>query len=172
VPQAERRYLRLVLVAGLTVVIDQLSKAIIQEALPLAQTVQVIPGLFSITHIRNTGGAFGLLAGRASTFRTVFFLGVSGLSVVILCYLYAGMAPGNRWASTALCLICGGALGNLVDRVRLGEVVDFLDFYVGPYHWPAFNLADCAISVGVAILVLHLLWGKSELSHRPLKKKE
>jgi len=151
------RYTTLLLVAGIVVLVDQISKEIILRFFPLYENLEVIPGFFSLTHIRNTGGAFGLLAGKATGMRTVFFLAVSGMALAVVLYLHAKMAAGKRWVETAFALVLGGAVGNLVDRLRFGEVIDFLDFYVGTTHWPAFNVADSAITMGVAILCVNVL---------------
>jgi signal peptidase II len=155
-----RRYVRFILVAGMVVLVDQISKVAIIHSVPLYENLEVIPGFFSLTHIRNTGGAFGLLAGEVTAIRTIFFLAFSGLALAVVLYLHAKMAQGRPWAETALALVFGGAVGNLVDRMRFGEVVDFLDFYLGTHHWPAFNVADSAISVGVGILFIHVLQKK------------
>ncbi len=154
------RYARLLLVAGIVVLVDQISKEIILHFLPLYENLEIIPGFFSLTHIRNTGGAFGLLAGKATGLRTFFFLGVSAVAVAVLLYLHAKMAGGKGWVETAFALVLGGAVGNLIDRLRFGEVIDFLDFYMGSAHWPAFNVADSAISVGVAILCVNVVFKK------------
>ena len=130
------------------------------HAFSLHETREIIPGFFALTHIRNTGGAFGLLAGEATLFRTLFFLLVSCLALGVIFYLYTRIAYGKPWVEAAFAMISGGALGNLIDRLRFGEVVDFLDFYIGTAHWPAFNIADSAISVGAAILCLNVLLRK------------
>lgn len=144
----------------MVVLVDQITKEIVLRFLPLYENLEIIPGFFSLTHIRNTGGAFGLLAGKATGLRTFFFLGVSAVAVAVLLYLHAKMAGGKRWVETAFALVLGGAVGNLIDRLRFGEVIDFLDFYVGSAHWPAFNVADSAISVGVAILCVNVVFKK------------
>ena len=153
-------YLKFFLIVAVTVLLDQISKAVVLKFIPLYENLEVIPGFFSITHIRNTGVAFGLLAGQATGVRTVFFLGMSGLALGVVLYLHAKMAKGKPWVAAAFSLIFGGAVGNLVDRVRFGEVVDFLDFYVGTIHWPAFNVADSAITIGVGILCISMLQKK------------
>jgi signal peptidase II len=147
----------LLLVAGLVVLFDQISKEIILHFFPVYENLEVIPGFFSLTHIRNTGGAFGLLAGKATGIRTVFFLAFSGTALGVVIYLHGKMAAGKPWVETAFALVLGGAVGNLIDRIRFGEVFDFVDFYVGTTHWPAFNVADSAISVGVGILCVNVL---------------
>ncbi|NVL90028.1 MAG: signal peptidase II [Desulfobacterales bacterium] len=124
----------------------------------LGETLEVIPGFFNLTYIRNTGGAFGILSGEASLLRTGLFLGISCVALGIIFYLYARIPSGKPWLGSGLAMTFGGALGNIVDRLRFGEVVDFLDFYIGNFHWPAFNVADSAISVGVGIFCIHLLF--------------
>jgi signal peptidase II len=150
-------YLRFFFVVAVTVLLDQISKAIVLKFFPLYENLEVIPGFFSITHIRNTGGAFGLLAGQATGVRTFFFLGMSGLALGVVVYLHAKLAKGKPWVTVAFSLVFGGAVGNLIDRIRFGEVIDFLDFYVGTIHWPAFNVADSAITIGVGILCISVL---------------
>lgn len=154
------KYNRLVAIAGLVVLIDQLSKAIILKSMPLHHSIPVIPGFFDITFILNPGGAFGFLAGQPSILRHVFFLGVSSMAVCFIFILYRKIPQTHSLLATAFALIIGGAVGNLIDRVRFEKVVDFLDFYLGKYHWPAFNMADSAISVGMAIFVYHLVFNK------------
>lgn len=141
------------LVVGITLLLDQVTKEIVMQGLSLRENLDIIPGFFTLTHIRNAGGAFGLLAGEATRTRAFFFLAVSGLALGVIVYLYTKLLPpGRPWIAAALAMIFGGALGNMVDRLRFGEVVDFLDFHVGAVHWPAFNVADSAISVGAGIL--------------------
>ena len=114
----------------------------------------MIPGLFNLTYLTNTGAAFGLLAGDHGMWRQVFFIGVAVVALAAIGFLYRKLRPVSVWYGVALGLIAGGAIGNLIDRLRLGSVIDFLDVYVGAHHWPAFNLADSAITVGVAIFLL------------------
>ncbi|MBW1860403.1 MAG: signal peptidase II [Deltaproteobacteria bacterium] len=137
-----RKYVSFFLIAAGVVLLDQL------------------PGFFNLTYIRNTGGAFGLLAGEASRLRVGLFLAVSSAALGIIFYLYTKIPPGRKWLDAGLALTFGGALGNLIDRLRFGEVVDFLDFHIGTMHWPAFNVADSAISVGVGIFCFYLLFKK------------
>jgi signal peptidase II len=129
----------------------------VMQGLMLGDNLEVIPGFFTVTHIRNAGGAFGLLAGEATRTRAFFFLALSGIALGVIVYLYAKLPPGKPWIAAALAMIFGGAMGNMVDRLRFGEVVDFLDFHIGAVHWPAFNVADSAISVGAGILFFSAL---------------
>lgn len=146
-----------VLIAAAVLVLDQITKAIITRRFLLHENLEVIPGFFDLTYIRNTGGAFGLLAGEASGLRTMLFLSVACVALGAVLYLYSKIPAGKPWLNGGLAMTFGGALGNLIDRVRYGEVVDFLDFHAGTLHWPAFNVADSAISVGVGIFCFYLL---------------
>ena len=151
---------KLALIAGCVIILDQVTKLIIIKTLPLYDEVAVIPGVFNIVHILNPGGAFGLLAGVDSSLRHLFFTVVSVLALGLVFYFYKSTPATYRFLSAAFALIFGGAIGNLIDRFRFGQVVDFLDFYVNTWHWPAFNVADSAITVGIGIFVFHLLFGK------------
>ena len=151
------KYLRLVLIAGAIILLDQITKAVILNVMPLFESISVIPGFFSITHIHNPGGAFGLLADQSAWVRKGVFLIMSSVAVCIVLYFYHKTPKTHPWLAVGLALIFGGAIGNLIDRFRFGKVVDFLDFYIGTAHWPAFNVADSAITTGVGIFVLHLV---------------
>jgi len=147
-----------ILTAILTVVgvvlFDQISKWWICRNFNPFEQYTVIPGFLNLVRVNNTGVAFGLGAGQISPLRQVFFTVVSILVMVILCY-YFWQGHKDAIFSLAVAGIFGGAVGNLIDRLRWGSVVDFLDFYIGNYHWPAFNVADTAICVGAGLLV----WG-------------
>ncbi len=144
--------------AALIVAIDLLTKTAIQTSLALHETIPVIEGFFNLTYIRNPGAAFGLLAETGGRVRIGFFLVSTFIAIIVLTVLLR--SADRDWPSRlAFTLILGGAVGNLIDRIRYGEVVDFLDFYVGRYHWPAFNVADSCITTGIAILLL-TVWVK------------
>jgi len=128
--------------------LDRLTKFAITSYLDVGAVVPVVPGLFNIVHTRNTGAAFGLFSSGGS-FSAMLLALVSAITVVVLLYFIREAKTGLQ--VFAFSLITGGALGNLFDRVVLGEVVDFLDFHAGSYHWPAFNVADSAITTGVLI---------------------
>jgi signal peptidase II len=144
-------------VAVAVVLLDQLTKAWIVSTMNLHESFAVIGGFFDITHVRNPGAAFGFLAGASPLFRYSFFLAVTVAAILLILHYFRTSRIEEPLQVSALALILAGAVGNLIDRVRFGEVVDFLDVYVGSHHWPAFNVADSAISVGAAILVLALL---------------
>lgn len=139
---------------------DQLTKALVLERLPLYRSITVIPGFFNLTHLHNPGGAFSFMAGSNSDMRHLIFIAASVAALVLILYYYKITPPGHRLLAAALAMIFGGAVGNLIDRVRMGEVVDFLDVHVGNLHWPTFNVADSAITVGVGIFIYHLLFKK------------
>jgi signal peptidase II len=143
------------LVAGLA--LDQISKLLVLHYLPLGDQIPVIQGFFNLVHVHNKGAAFGLLANWSVEVARWFFIGTTTLVLVVLGYLWRRL-PEDRWpAALGYSLIMVGALGNLLDRVRLGEVVDFLDVHWGRYHWPAFNVADSLVCLGAGVLVWVIL---------------
>ena len=156
----QNKYIYLAIVASLVVSADQISKALILKYLPVHHSFPVIAGVFDITHIQNPGGAFGFMANMSATVRVVVFLLISSLAVGLVFYLYIQTPRTHSFLATGFALIFGGAIGNLIDRIRFGIVVDFLDVYVGKYHWPAFNIADSAITAGIFIFLFHLLLKK------------
>ena len=139
----------------LVIIGDQWSKLAILSHFDYGESMTMIREFFSITYVRNTGAAFGFMASANPSFRVPFFLIVPIVAMVVLGFLYRDLPKDARWRSMALGLVSGGAVGNLIDRVRLGFVVDFLDFHwKSAYYFPAFNIADSAICVGVGILLL------------------
>ena len=162
------RYSLYGLLSGGVILLDQWTKALVQQRMSLQESIPIIPHLFSLTYIRNPGAAFGLFVGMDKTVRTLFFVVITIAAIAVIGYFFlasirddrrlpATGGPSSslhgRWLRIGLALVFGGAIGNLIDRVRYGEVVDFLDFYIGVYHWPAFNVADSSITVGVSILL-------------------
>jgi len=133
---------------------DQLTKVWVVKSFQLYESLDVIPGFFSLTYLTNKGAAFGFLAGVTSAWRHYFFLILASVALVLIVIAWFRMRNDHRFYGPALALIAGGAIGNVIDRIRLGAVVDFLDFYVAGHHWPAFNVADSAICVGVALFLL------------------
>jgi signal peptidase II len=156
------RYLILAFLTVSTVVLDQISKVQIMQNMRLHESIPVIQEFFSLTYIRNPGAAFGLLASSGQTFRLVFFGLTSVFALGLLGMIFFRLRQDDWVGQLSIAGILGGAIGNLLDRVRFGEVIDFLDFYVNGYHWPAFNVADAAISVGVFFLILHFALEKKE----------
>jgi signal peptidase II len=155
---------RLMLVVLLLVVgVDQVSKQLILAHVGLHENITIIPGFFDIVHVKNPGAAFGLFAQQAPAIRNAVLISASFIAIGIILYLFHHSPATYPVLSAGFALILGGAVGNLIDRVRWGEVVDFLDIYIGPYHWPAFNVADSAISVGMAIFVYYVIFRKVPL---------
>lgn len=153
---------RLVLISGAITAADQAAKKMVTGSIALYDTVPVIPGLFNITHILNPGGAFGLFASHSPEFRQFFFLFVSTLVACLLLWFYKKTADTHVWLSSAFACIFGGAVGNLIDRFRFGRVVDFLDFYIASWHWPAFNIADSFICIGMALFIYYVVFKQVE----------
>ncbi len=133
---------------------DQISKVWILQNFELYESTVIIPGLFNLTFLRNTGAAFGMFAGHAGWWRQLFFIGVAVVALVVILIMQRRLGPQNSAYTVSLAFIGGGAVGNLIDRILYGSVVDFLDVYIGSHHWPAFNVADSAISVGVGLFLL------------------
>lgn len=151
-------------IAAVVVVLDQVTKALVLRTLVEGLSLPVVHGLVALTLVRNRGLAFGLLAGVPDAWRWVVAL-LSVAALLILVRVATRVLPdGGALGQLAIGLIFGGAVGNLIDRARFGAVIDFVDVYVGPYHWPAFNVADSAITVGVALLALRLLVRQPEPS--------
>jgi signal peptidase II len=142
---------------ALIVLLDQVSKAIVRRTLPLHESVSVIPGIMDFTHIRNTGAAFGFLNGVDFPFKTIVIAIVATAALIGVALYAAGLAHHQTLARVGLALIIGGAAGNLIDRVIAGSVVDFVDVYWRNYHFWAFNVADSAISIGVAVMILDMI---------------
>ncbi|MFZ5453278.1 MAG: signal peptidase II [Thermodesulfobacteriota bacterium] len=139
------------------VVLDLVTKQLILEYLPLGSQIPVIKGFFNVVHIHNRGAAFGLMGSWSLDFVRVFFVCTTGIVLLVVAYLWWRLPGDQGLAALGYSLIMAGALGNLVDRVRFGEVVDFLDFYWGHYHWPAFNVADSLVCLGAGVLVWVIL---------------
>jgi signal peptidase II len=150
-----RRWTLFAAIAAAGLAVDQASKLYIERAMSLYQSIPVIDGLFNIFYIRNKGAAFSFLAN--ATWRLPFFVAVSTVASLVILVAFAKLRDDQKLAQLSLAMIFSGAVGNLIDRLRLGEVIDFLDVYWKSHHWPAFNVADSLICVGVALLALDML---------------
>lgn len=149
--------LNFLLVALAVLVLDQWTKRLAEVQLAGRPPVPVIPGLFDLAYVTNTGVAFGLFPSGGSLIGTVL-LTVAGLGALTVVGLYYWRTPATqRLLLTSLALVLGGAIGNLVDRIMKGSVTDFLDVYLGSYHWPTFNVADSAICIGIVLMALETL---------------
>ncbi|MDD3530454.1 MAG: signal peptidase II [Gallionellaceae bacterium] len=144
--------------AALTLVLDQVTKLAVIAKLAPYQDVVPLTGFFNLVHVHNTGAAFSLFADQPG-WQRFFFIGLALVAAVVILDLLRKVSGRARFCA-GLSLILGGAIGNVVDRVQYGHVVDFLDVYVGAWHWPAFNVADSGITVGAAMLILDAFLGK------------
>lgn len=154
------KYLLLTVVAGGVIMIDQISKYLIQRIMTPYDYIEIIPGLFNFTYIQNPGAAFGLFGGASPTFRSILLIGVSLFALTILLVMYTRLKENSNLIHVSIGMIIGGAIGNLIDRIRFRWVIDFLDLHWKGYHWPTFNLADSAITIGTLILMLNILLSK------------
>src|SRR4051812_12106552 len=155
-PAARPRRLEIWLPTAI-VVFDQLTKAIVRATLPLHESMSIVPGLVDFTHVRNTGAAFGILNAVDFPFKTAVIAFIATAALVGVGMYAASLAHHQLVARIGLALITGGAAGNLLDRLIVGSVVDFVDVYWRTWHFWAFNVADSAITVGVAIMILDML---------------
>ena len=140
------------------IILDQISKFVIQGSIHIHGSIPVIAGFFNIVHVRNRGMAFGIMNRPGSDFSFYFLVAATIGAIVLLMFWFRRLKDEDRRIIPGLSLILGGAVGNLIDRLRFQEVIDFLDFYVGPYHWPAFNVADSAITVGTFWVAARLIF--------------
>jgi signal peptidase II len=150
------RYLELWIAVGI-VVVDQVTKAIVRSQFELHDGVPVIPGFFNLTRVHNTGAAFGMLNGIDFPFKTAALSVVAAGALAGLAFFAASLPIGQRLSRLGIALVIGGAAGNLIDRIALGYVTDFVDVYWQGWHFWAFNVADAAITVGVALMILDML---------------
>jgi signal peptidase II len=154
------KYYLLLAVAVLVVIIDQVSKYIIVAHIGLYESITVIPGFFNIVHVQNPGAAFGLFSQQAPMIRNIVLIGASVIAMGVILYLFHQTPATYPLLSAGFALILGGAAGNMIDRLRWGKVVDFIDLYIASFHWPAFNVADSAISVGMVVFAYYVIFRK------------
>ena len=158
------------LLVGAIVCVDQVTKALVQQSMALHESRPLVEGFLSLTHVRNRGAAFGLLSDADLPYQAAIFSIVSVAALVAIAVYALRLPPKSTLPRAGLTLILAGAIGNLIDRALLGYVIDFVDVYWRSHHWPAFNVADSAISVGVALLLLDSLspqQAKAELRDAP-----
>ena len=140
--------------AIIVTIIDQITKVWITAEFILYEVKTIIPGFFNIIHIRNKGMAFGIFSKSENIIPFYIITGISIILIIVLTYWFISENPDSSVMKIGGGFILGGATGNLIDRIRLGEVIDFLDFYMKTWHWPAFNVADAAINIGVSIIII------------------
>jgi len=155
-----KKYSILLFVTAAILALDQYTKHLAVEYLKNGRIVDVINGYFRLLYVENPGAAWGFLSQTASSFRLPFFYIISALAVLLIVYYFHKLSS-NAWAMMiSLSLILGGAIGNLVDRIKNNFVVDFIDWYYKNNHWPTFNVADAAITAGVILMILAILLEK------------
>lgn len=158
------KYRALIAACLISVPLDQWTKHLVHTKFYLGESVSLIPGIFSLTYVRNKGAAFGFLNSAPDSFREPFFIAVPLIALFAIGYTFFKMQNDQRLAPLGLSLVVSGAVGNLIDRLRFGFVVDFLDVYWESHHWPAFNVADSAIVVGVGLLLVHSFFFQEKAS--------
>lgn len=153
-----KRYLPMVF---LLVTIDQVTKFWIKHSFELYESREVIPGFFNLTFVLNPGAAFGILAKMNESYRKLFFILVTLVAILAVIFLMYKELK-HRLRAFSYALILSGAMGNFIDRIYMGKVVDFLDFYIKNYHWPAFNIADSSITIGIILLFIDIIFNKEK----------
>ncbi len=154
------RYLAFFAISFFILGLDLFTKRMALENLANSSPAEIIPGFFNLVLVFNSGAAFGILNNADTTWQTWLFLIVTFLAIILIIHLLRTMVK-DKFSFLGLAFIMGGALGNMLDRLRYQAVVDFLDFYVGSWHWPAFNVADIAICVGAGLVMISL-WKKPD----------
>ncbi len=144
-------------------VMDQYTKELAVQRLRLGVSEPVVDGCFNLTLLYNPGAAFGLFSNLPDSYRLLALCTVTFVAFIVIFRLAFKEMKDDAASILALAAIFGGAVGNLIDRFRYGAVVDFLDFYVGTYHWPSFNIADSAISIGVTVVIIRMIFGHDQL---------
>jgi signal peptidase II len=155
------RYTLFTVIAVAGIVVDQITKITVDRSMQLFDSIPIIEPFFHITYVRNRGAAFSFLAN--ASWRLPFFITVSLIAAIVILVAFQKMRDDQKLAHTSLALIFSGAVGNLIDRIRLGEVIDFLDAHWYRHHWPAFNVADSLICVGVFLLAIDMLLEEQRL---------
>lgn len=156
------KYVIIFIVTLPVIILDQFTKFYIQKSMKLHQSIKVIDGLFDITYVLNKGAAFSFLADRPEGFTIPFFIIVSVVAIGIISFLFYKTEKNDYVSLIAFALLLGGSIGNLIDRIRHGAVTDFLDFYFHQYHWPAFNVADSAITTGIFLFLFSQIFFKKK----------
>ncbi len=156
--------------SNILILLDQFTKYLIARHIPLYHNIPVISDFFNLTHIRNPGVAFGLFAQNTAEYKAMVFVAISTFAIIAILYFFHHTPSNKKIVINGLTLICGGAIGNLIDRVLYKEVIDFLDFFIGSYHWPAFNVADSCITIGVGMMILDSFFSQHPTQKIPPNK--
>ncbi len=151
------KYLFLFIISNALILIDQYTKFMVSLHIPLNYSVNVVAGFFNLTHIRNSGVAFGIFSEQNSALKPYLLIFVSIIAIIAILIIFHQTERGKKLVQTGLVLLFSGAIGNLIDRVLHKEVIDFIDIFFGNKHWPAFNIADACITIGVMLLAADML---------------
>jgi signal peptidase II len=163
----KKDYPLFILPALSVLLLDQISKWLASSHLQPNQILSIIPGFFNLVFVKNRGMAFGILSQSRSGFSYYFLLTTTMVAVGVILFFFFWTKTNQKWLTVGLSLILGGAIGNLIDRIRLGYVIDFLDLFLKGYHWPAFNMADAAVTAGTFWLLLNIITGKNLKEDKP-----
>ena len=158
------KYLFLFIISSALIIIDQYTKFMVSLHIPLNYSVNVVAGFFNLTHIRNSGVAFGIFSEQNSELKPYLLIFVSIIAIIAILIIFHQTERGKKLVQTGLVLLFSGAIGNLIDRVLHKEVIDFIDIFFENKHWPAFNVADACITIGVILMLADLL-----VSSKPFK---
>ncbi len=145
-----------VTISSIVVALDFYTKYLVSKSMMLGESIPIVDGFLSFTYVRNPGAAFGFLAESKSPLKPIFFWCVAAVAIYMLIHYYIS-TPKEKLKTTALALVLGGAVGNIIDRARWGEVIDFIDVFWKSHHWPAFNIADSCICVGMGLLTISMI---------------
>lgn len=169
----KKKYIWLILISGVLIALDQLTKVYVHTHFHLGESIPVINNFFNLTYVRNFGAAFGFLADSHPSFREIFFLAMPPIALIIILGILRGVPDSDTKQVLALSSIFGGAIGNYIDRLRFRYVIDFFDFHIyNRWNWPAFNIADMAIVGGVGLLlILMFLENKNQKPSDPVASK-
>ena len=151
------KYLFLFVISSSLIVVDQYTKFMITLHIPLSYSVNVVEGFFNLTHVRNSGVAFGIFSEQNSQLKPYLLIFVSIIAIIAILVIFHQTGKEKRLVQGGLVLVFSGAIGNLIDRVLHKEVIDFIDIFFNNRHWPAFNVADACITIGVMLLAVDLL---------------
>ncbi len=155
----KNKYSLLFIVSGFLIVADQYTKLMVSRNITLNYSVQVIEGFFNLTHIRNSGVAFGLFSSQQFEYKALMFIAISAIAIMAILVIFHQTPEEKKLVHAGLILIFSGAIGNLIDRTLHGEVIDFIDLVIKGQHFPAFNIADSCITIGVTLMVADLFGG-------------
>jgi len=158
------RYTLFALISIFGIIIDQITKIAVDRSMQLSDSITIVEHFFHLTYVRNRGAAFSFLS--EASWRLPFFISVTIVAVIVILVALQKMRDDQRLAHTSLAMIFSGAVGNLIDRIRLGEVIDFLDVHWYQHHWPAFNVADSLICVGVFLLALDMMLEEKRIKEK------